>query len=156
MRRVLAAVLAAVIAWPAMAAEADFAAYPAKLYAGKTVLPDFDGAARAFRLYRTRIREGMAQGPDFAGHLAVIQFGCGTGCSIIHVGDLRSGRVYRFPLGEAAIELGYRKDSRLIAAQWQDYASGTCWRDRYLWTGKGFERLSRTDLGPVDLCWEND
>ncbi|MFA1676267.1 hypothetical protein ACDY97_26875 [Rhizobium mongolense] len=37
-------------------------------YQRKTVLPDFKGRDRDFNRFRTRIREGMREGPNFAGH----------------------------------------------------------------------------------------
>jgi hypothetical protein len=36
-------------------------------FSGKTVMPDFKGRDREFNSFRTRIRDGMRQGPNFAG-----------------------------------------------------------------------------------------
>jgi len=47
---------------------------------------------RNYNSYRTRIREGMRNGPNFAGQYSVIQIGCGTGCSFVIIGDNKTGR----------------------------------------------------------------
>ena len=46
------------------------------------------------RRYRTVIRQGAADGPNFAGHFAVVAWGCGSSCSERAIVDTRSGRVY--------------------------------------------------------------
>lgn len=46
------------------------------------------------RRYRTMIREGAANGPNFAGHFAVVAWGCGSSCSERAIVDTRTGRVY--------------------------------------------------------------
>lgn len=66
-----------------------FADYPPKeLLTGASKLPDFSGRDADFRLYRTRIREGVAQGVNFAGHYSLIEIGCGTSCRFAFVVDL--------------------------------------------------------------------
>ncbi|WP_262568854.1 hypothetical protein [Agrobacterium tumefaciens] len=58
----------------------DLSSYPAQgRFSGKTVMPDFRGRDREFNSFRTRIRDGMRQGPNFAGRYTLIQIGCGTG-----------------------------------------------------------------------------
>jgi hypothetical protein len=46
------------------------------------------------RLYRTAIRQQTAKGPNFAGHFAVVGWGCGSSCSDWAIVDTHSGRVY--------------------------------------------------------------
>jgi len=70
-----------------------------RVFQGQVRLPDFAGRDRKYASFRTRIREGMSTGPDFAGHYAIIQLGCGTGCSFVLVGDVATGQVYDFPYG---------------------------------------------------------
>lgn len=103
---------------------ASFADYPSKPYKGKTRYPDFKGAQRAFRDYRTRIREGMSSGPNFAGQYTVIQIGCGTSCSFVLVGNNKTGEVFNFPRGgedNSMLQILRDISSRLIIAQWTDY-----------------------------------
>jgi hypothetical protein len=45
-------------------------------------------------VYRTVIRQGAAQGVNFAGHYALVQWGCGTGCAMFTVVDAKTGKVY--------------------------------------------------------------
>src|SRR5262245_41667594 len=62
------------------------------------------------RNYRTRIRVGVekgwgvfhgdveAKGPNFAGHMIVVRWGCGTGCAAMVLVDARTGDIYNPPL----------------------------------------------------------
>src|SRR5919199_362191 len=47
------------------------------------------------RMFRTKLREGAAAGPTFAGHYTIVLWGCGTGCQIVAVVDARTGRLSR-------------------------------------------------------------
>lgn len=140
-----------------VAPKADFAAYPATPYLGRATMPDFTGRDRKHAMFRTRVRDGIRGGANFAGHLALIQFGCGTGCSVVLLGDVRTGQVYDFPLGgedTQALGLEYRTGSRLVVARWEDVEKDRCITAQLVWTGSGFERISRTDLGTREVCWE--
>lgn len=91
--------------------------------------------------YRTRIRNGVekgwgvyrdnteAKGPNFAGHMISIRWGCGTGCAAMVFVDARTGKIYNPPLSighlgeqrfglpmfEGGIpEIEYRVGSRLL------------------------------------------
>ena len=44
--------------------------------------------------YRTRLREGAAKGPNFAGHYSLVWWGCGNECQQVLIVDLNTGRVY--------------------------------------------------------------
>lgn len=77
------------------------------------------------RLYRTVIREGAKQGPNFAGHYTGVAWGCGLGAFSMAVVDAKTGKVY-FPPFECVDGAGFglpfvdalgpifRKDSRMI------------------------------------------
>ncbi|HUK88462.1 MAG TPA: hypothetical protein VLT85_12420 [Terriglobales bacterium] len=83
----------------------DFADYPVKeVYKGKPVPPR--PVTRYQRLYRTRIRESVAQGVNFAGHYVVATWGCGTGCMEFAVADAVSGRVYDPPMTAIEFHVG--------------------------------------------------
>ena len=93
--------------------------------------------------YRTRIRRGAASqegfrrgsdyietpGPNFAGHYRVVNWGCGSGCLMMVVVDLKTGSIYPPPMsvrptGEARLiipnlgmgwgDFDFREDSRLF------------------------------------------
>src|SRR5687768_8755805 len=88
---------------PAQAAGEDalFAKYPAAaMHKGKPAAVDLASHKDA-RTFRTRLREGAAKGPNFAGHLTVIQIGCGTMCQLVVLVDARNGKVHT-PLKENA------------------------------------------------------
>jgi hypothetical protein len=46
------------------------------------------------RTFRTRLREGAQKGANFAGHFALVSWGCGNECGQGLVIDLRTGKVY--------------------------------------------------------------
>lgn len=90
-------------------------------------------------MFRTRIREAAAEGIAFAGRVALTQFGCGTGCSIVIAIDLATGRIYNFPRGgedDQMLTLHYRPWSRLIAAWWMTDTDGPCMRQDFVWYPK--------------------
>lgn len=86
------------------------------------------------RMYRTVLRQEIAQGPNFAGHYRVAVWGCGSSCAMFAVVNLNSGRVITpegfsvtsavyfgvddqklFPDSQSEDGLfGFRKDSRLL------------------------------------------
>ncbi len=80
------------------------------------------------RMWRTRLREGAAKGPNFAGHYTITTWGCGSSCLVVAVIDATSGKFEYadfMPLGvpfensESGREyqgLVYRLDSSLLIA----------------------------------------
>jgi hypothetical protein len=93
--------------------------------------------------FRTRIRRGTdsqegfrrgsdyveTPGPNFAGHYRVVNWGCGSGCLMMVVVDLKTGSIYRSPMslgptGEDLLiipnlgmgwgDFDFRQDSRLF------------------------------------------
>jgi predicted small secreted protein len=80
-------------------------------YDGPPAGIDLDSHPRA-RTFRTALRAGVAGGPNFAGSLTVIAWGCGTMCQQAMVVDAATGRVLvelEAPLGWA-----FRPDSDLL------------------------------------------
>lgn len=126
---------------------------PERYYSGASVLPDFNGRDKKFRNYRTRIRDGVLNGVNFAGRFAVVEIGCGTSCRFAYVVDVSNGEVFTFPYGgEEQYQLGliYSTDSRLMRATWreaywtadQSKDTDTCISQDILWTGSDFEIVS--------------
>ncbi|MDM9628427.1 hypothetical protein QTL95_21245 [Rhizobium sp. S152] len=125
---------------------------------GKTVLPDFKKRDREFNSFRTRIRDGMREGPNFAGHYSLIQIGCGAGCSFVIVGDNKTGRPSNFPRGgedNMYLALDFKRDSRLVAAQWFDYDTDRCFLEYFDFAGGMWKVLSKFDIGPMDTCYKS-
>jgi hypothetical protein len=86
-----------------------FEDYPVKeIFTGTPAAPIL--ATPQQRLYRTRIRKGVAKGagvlrdgkeqsgPNFAGHYFVIWWTCGSPCGMTAIVDARSGKIYDPPL----------------------------------------------------------
>ena len=97
----------------------QFSDYPVRI--GPKVHPAHPViATSAARLFRTRLREGAARGPDFADHFTVATWGCGSACVDWAIIDARSGRVSfierlrNLSLVYADGDLIYRRESRLI------------------------------------------
>jgi hypothetical protein len=121
------------------------------------------------RMYGTRLRQGAAEGPNFAGHYTVVTWGCGTGCEIAAVVDARTGRLSAQTL-LSANGLQFRRESRLLYADAptpeQPAACASCgtpafyeWRDgRVVPVGAGPHphlggpRPWRTDCAPSDTA----
>lgn len=51
------------------------------------------------RLFRTMIRRGAAEGPNFAGHFTIATWGCGSSCFSLVIVDAKTGQVYNSPFG---------------------------------------------------------
>ena len=126
---------------------------PETYYLGASVLPDFNGRDKKFGNYRTRIRDGVLNGVNFAGRFSVVEIGCGTHCRFALVVDVSNGKVFTFPYGgEEQYELGliYSTDSRLMRATWkepywtadQSKDTTTCISQDMLWSGSDFEIVS--------------
>jgi hypothetical protein len=140
----------------------------AQVYRGPVRLPDFRGRDRFFADFRTRIREGIRQGVNFAGHYAIIGWGCGTDCSDYVIGDVVTGRVFRFPLGgdyNLQLDLDTKPTSRLIVARWFSYTHKftkdnlsimNCFRQYLIWNGSSAVPLSTpaiiATIAEPDLC----
>jgi hypothetical protein len=126
------------------------------------------------RKYRTRIRDGVekgwgafregveARGPNFAGHMIAVRWGCGTGCAAMVFVDARTGNVYNPPLaigpmGDQRIglpmfqggiaEVAYRLDSRLFKMKACPDEPSRLWLD-----APCYAYDFRWDEGPLDLA----
>lgn len=88
--------LTAVVPHPAIAMETTPPAltdYPVNTQFTKKPAPvDFKSHPEAWT-FRTRLREGAAKGPNFAGHYTIVTWGCGSSCLYFAVVDATSGRV---------------------------------------------------------------
>ena len=136
-------------------AEHSFEEYSVPVYRGSIAKPNFRSKPGSIRL-RTRVREGMKEGVNFAGHYAIVGAGCGTGCSFAYLVDVKSGRIFDFPLGgeeNYSLETDYRPNSRLLKARWIDAlgdADGNwqdhpmCVRAEFVLNGSSFKLLNQT------------
>lgn len=125
-------------------------------FSGETVMPDFKGRDRAFTSFRTRIREGLRNGPNFAGRYSLIQIGCGTGCSFVVVANNQTGRPVSFPRGgekNMYLSLDYRSDSRLVTVQWLDSDKKTCVIEFFDFDREQSTEIDRKEIGGEDACY---
>ena len=107
--------------------------------------------------FKTRITEGYKnEAVNFAGHYVAVVFGCGAGCVLGFMVDVRDGQIYDLPLGEenscflmedAAL---MRPESRLfISAVCKEEAeSAKVYYKAYLWNEeeKTFSKMAGTEF----------
>ncbi len=114
MRAFVLTALAVIATAPSAQTLPQFADYPAgPVYRGRVAALDVTSSPNA-RLYRTRTREAMADGVNFAGHYVVARWGCGTECMGGQIVDARTGRAVA-DLPTDTPYVSFRPDSRLIA-----------------------------------------
>jgi hypothetical protein len=104
----------------------DYAIKDADAFHGQPARPRI--VEKNHRTFRTVITEAAAKGPNFAGHYAVAEWGCGSGCTSLAVVDEVTGKVFSTPFeilttpivsGEDAHEFKgavYQLKSRLFIA----------------------------------------
>ena len=68
-------------------------------FEGEPASPQYFGEHKGARNFRTRIKNGLAQGPNFAGSWSMVEIGCGTDCRFVIPVDGRTGRITNFPIG---------------------------------------------------------
>ena len=99
-----------------------FGQYPVGVFQGPAVYPDFAGAQKPYANFRTRLNDAVKAGVNFAGHYALVQFGCGMGCTQGYMIDLTDGQVGLLPLGALAntgIQYASRPDSTMLQTVWR-------------------------------------
>ncbi len=105
-----------------------FSDFPAKMsFKGRPAPVKIEG--KEARMFRTVLRDGAKNGPDFAGHYTVVVWGCGADSFSLAVIDARNGKVYFPPFrcitlaggydalsieGKAVDNPAYRKSSKLL------------------------------------------
>lgn len=72
---------------------------------------DFDSYKGAWS-FRTRLRKGLEEGPNFAGKYKIVTHGCGSPCQVNWIVDTETGEVID-RIGSSH-GLSYKKDSHLI------------------------------------------
>ena len=104
------------------------------------------------RRYRTVLREGAGEGPNFAGHFTIVQWGCGTNCWQAAVVDAKTGNIYPLPSirhpGMDYFEsdwLHFRRDSRLLimCTNCREWLIWNCDQHYFVWNGMDFEEIQR-------------
>jgi hypothetical protein len=118
-----------------------FEDFPADTFVGRPAPVDLTSDPDA-RQFRTRLREGAAEGPNFAGHLTIITWGCGTQCMSHALVDARSGRVYSdTTLDFSCHDPEFRRNSTLVIQRGDTTTFGECSATAtrfFRWTGDRF------------------
>jgi len=119
------------------------------------------------RSFRTMIRTGAADGPDFADHFTIVQWGCGAGCVQMVTVDAANGTIYNAPFktldwqlvkydGRLASNddkfeaLVYKRDSRLLVVRGCPDEGTACATFYYEWTGAQFKLLDKVPAKPME------
>ena len=113
-----------------------------KTYAKSIAMPDFEGRDKSAWMFRTRIRDGLAEGANFNGHYSFITFGCGASCVMSYITDTRTGKVFDPPFGgESTPELTieFKLDSNLIHVIHMGDTSEECQVRAWSFDEKGFK-----------------
>jgi hypothetical protein len=117
-----------------------------RIYKGKPALPIL--RTPDDHLYRTRIRKGAKERPNFAGHYTGIMLGCGTECASFLIVDAVSGRVFSHAQQEYTCGPTFKVESRLLTT---DVCTGAIQTGRnrafWEWTGTELKFLTRI---PID------
>jgi hypothetical protein len=129
-----------------------FADYPAgAVFRGTPAAPDFKRRPDAER-FGTFLREGARRGPNFAGHLRVVEWSCGASCQSWMIVDARTGRIYDSP-EPGVFGLDFQLTSRLLVVNTlarfraSDPPSGVPTTKYYVWRDGRFE-LIQTRIAP--------
>lgn len=111
---------------------------------------------RTARRYTTVIHNAYREPPNFAGHLQVASWGCGTDCRNFAVLDQKTGQAYTLAGVDAIVgamgnddeRVDFRLDSRLLIISGSFNEKPPEGKFYYLWTG---QRLERIFTGPLSV-----
>jgi hypothetical protein len=151
---ILIASMIAIFIQPSSRADDDlFTKYPVKVtFHGHPVAPVLTTPDE--HLFRTKIREGAAQGAVFADHYGIAIWGCGSGCLQFAIVDSINGQVYIFPYSvsanrEIGERLTYHRNSRAvhIIGSLNEENSADRW---YLWDGRQLNLIQEKPAKLVD------
>jgi ankyrin repeat protein len=97
--------------------------------------------------YRTRLREGAKKPPNFAGHYVMVEWGCGTECTVYMMVDVKNGRVFDAP--QALIGGAFRLNSSLFMASVD--TNDAVYASRFFhWNNGRFNLIYQQDCKTVD------
>jgi hypothetical protein len=82
------------------------------IYKGKIAKVDLKSYPGAYQ-FRSRIREGVKDGPNFAGHYTLVIWGCGTQCGNFAIVDDKTGKIVVVDCDETCYH-HFKKNSRLL------------------------------------------
>jgi hypothetical protein len=84
-----------------------------QIYTGVASPVRFSSSFPEALTYRTRIREAVRSGTNFAGHYTLVTIGCGTNCARHTIVDTKTGQIIMSGL-PSIMGIAYKKNSRLL------------------------------------------
>ncbi|WP_448952127.1 hypothetical protein [Labrys neptuniae] len=125
LRAILAAGLVAASVSAAFGAEPGFKDFPAgDIYSGRHAKPVF--SSKETSAYKARFNSAARKPPNFGGHYVIDEWGCGSGCKMGGIVELKTGKTFILPTvsteagdfekGQVG-EYAYSKDSNLLIAK---------------------------------------
>jgi hypothetical protein len=99
------------------------------------------------KTFRTKIRQAVASGANFADHYTLVLWGCGAGCVMFSIVDAVDGRVFDSPFtvswfDETEEGVRYVRDSRAIHIVGSLIEGGNSADRWYAWNGEELKLLS--------------
>jgi hypothetical protein len=106
--------------------------------------------------YAQKVRAAAKEGPNFAGHYAIVTSSCGMICVNLSILNIKTGKIYEAPFGAigdmpcskesqklSEIGIDYRLNSRLLIVKghfetYADREDSGCSTRYYLWRGNHF------------------
>ena len=119
-----------------------FHEYPAAVFRGRPARPKLETPIA--KEHATRILKAASEGPNFAGHYRVVDWGCGSSCGVYVIVNEQTGKVFTPPEISKGVDLGvagpeFRPDSTLFVlancAEPKVYGLKNCQRKFYRWDG---------------------
>jgi hypothetical protein len=98
------------------------------------------------RRFRTVLRAGAARGPNYAGELTVVRWGCGSPCESVAIVSAPTGRI--LAILQTCGGLAFRLDSRLLVADPREPDAEyppLCATRSYRWTGQRLQSIGVPD-----------
>jgi hypothetical protein len=99
------------------------------------------------------IRSGSKEGPNFAGHYMIVEWGCRTECFQAAIVDAKTGKIYQPPSLDKdrhdffeSSWLHFRRDSNLlvVCVDCRKWADRECEQRYFVWEGDHFTRIDRS------------
>ena len=128
-----------------------FQDYPVPISTGPFVAPNYRDMAPRHRKFRTALALAALAGPNYAGHFAVVEVGCGTACSIPMALDLTTGAVVDLPpevsMSPDVIYEYHRNSALLVALTGIDIFTDKprCKKSFFHWANGSFAKLGETE-----------
>lgn len=101
-----------------------------------------------FWYFRTAIKDGAQEPPNFAGHYILIQWGCGTECQNGVIVDALTGKIFAIP--DSALSVANQLDSNLLIVNSDLEADPALQLTKqfYVWEGSVFKLVYEEPSAP--------